>query len=198
MGNRAKMEDPDSAAGSGAKQRKLLDAHLGQNPAESQQKSSRSGNTAEPEDAPVRSQGSGGQVEGGLKEGKGNEQIEHALPDENAAGVQTLGSDEFGASDLGVAPGTADVSLLLELPFDMQRVILGYVPLRDLARLACLCKDLRTPYWDRTQERDAAVANALESHFPANFREGLTPAQTALPHDLIVDPPVRALPLADE
>jgi hypothetical protein len=77
----------------------------------------------------------------------------------------------------------------------MQRAILGCVPLRDLARLACLCKDLRTPYQDRHWERDTAVAKALGCHFTAEFREALTPSQTALPHDLIVDPPVRALPL---
>jgi hypothetical protein len=78
----------------------------------------------------------------------------------------------------------------------MQRLILGYVPLRDLARLACLCKDLRTPYGERVKERDAAVTTVLESHFTAEFREGLTPAHTALPYDLVVDPPVRTLPPA--
>jgi hypothetical protein len=80
---------------------------------------------------------------------------------------------------------------LLKLPEEMQRLILAHVPLRELARLACLSKELRAVYRDRTRDRDAAVTALLESHFPAGFREGLTPEQTALPNDLIVDPPVR-------
>ncbi len=87
---------------------------------------------------------------------------------------------------------------LLELPDDMQRLIVGHVPLREVTRLACLSKKLRTAYEDRTGDRDAAVAQLLESRFTAEFREGLSPADTALPNDLVVEPPVRAHPFADE
>ncbi len=87
---------------------------------------------------------------------------------------------------------------ILELPLDVQRLIFRNVPLRDLARLACLSKDLRAAYRDRTAVRNATVAKVLGSHFTAEFREGLTPAQTALPSDLIVDPPVRGASIADE
>jgi hypothetical protein len=87
-----------------------------------------------------------------------------------------------------------EVCLLFDLPADMQRVILGYVPLADLARLACLSKELRTAYVERVTKRDTAVTALLESHFLRAFRKGLTPAQTALPRDLVVHPPVRALP----
>ncbi len=85
----------------------------------------------------------------------------------------------------------ADVFPLFELPADMQRVILGYLPLVDLARLARLNKELRIACVERVTKRDAAVTALLESHFPPAFREGLTPAHTALPRDLVVHPPVR-------
>jgi hypothetical protein len=80
---------------------------------------------------------------------------------------------------------------LLQLPEEMQRLILGHIPLRELARMACLSKDLRAAYRDRTRDRDAAVTAVLESHFTAEFRAALTPVQTALPNDLIVVPSVR-------
>jgi hypothetical protein len=89
--------------------------------------------------------------------------------------------------------GQAQVFPLLELPTDMQRVILGYVPLSDFARLACVSKELRTAYVERVTKRDATVTTLLGSHFAAAFREGLSPAQTALPWDLIVYPLVREL-----
>jgi hypothetical protein len=47
-------------------------------------------------------------------------------------------------------------------------------------------------YLDRVRERDAAVAARLQSYFTAEFRAGLSLAQTALPRDLIVYPPVRS------
>jgi hypothetical protein len=197
MGARAKIQDSGPAAELGAKQRELHDAQIGQNLAETWQGYGTTfETTAESADAAAQAQASEDPLRGGLNKAKGDVRIEHALPDKKVAGEQAQGRDEFRTSDLGVGAGTTDVFALLKLPLDMQRVILGYVPLRDLARLACLCKDLRTPYRDRTQERDAAVTDALESHFTAEFRDGLTPAQTALPHDLIVDPPVRTLPLA--
>jgi hypothetical protein len=82
-------------------------------------------------------------------------------------------------------------SHFLDLPPDMQRLILGWISLRQMAQLACLSAELRSMYLERVKKRDAAVASLLESHFTADFREGLSPSQTALPRDLIVDPPVR-------
>jgi hypothetical protein len=76
----------------------------------------------------------------------------------------------------------------------MQSVILGYVPLADLARLACLSKQLRPAYVERVTKRDAVVTALLETHFTPAFREGLLPAQTALPRDLIVQPQVGGSP----
>jgi hypothetical protein len=69
---------------------------------------------------------------------------------------------------------------------------MAYVPLRNLAQLACLCKAFRALYLERVMEREEVVSGLLETHFTAEFREGLYPAETALPRDLIVDPPVRA------
>jgi hypothetical protein len=82
----------------------------------------------------------------------------------------------------------AEVFPILDLPADMQRVVLGYVPLADLARLACLNKELRTAYVDRVMKRDTVVGALLQSHFPPEFRDGLS--QTALPLDLVVHPQV--------
>jgi hypothetical protein len=78
----------------------------------------------------------------------------------------------------------------LELPEDIQSVLLGYLPLADLAQLACLRKELRTAYGERVMKRDTAVAALLDTHFTADFREGLTPAHTALPMDLAMQPQV--------
>jgi hypothetical protein len=84
-----------------------------------------------------------------------------------------------------------EVFPLLALPADMQRVILGYVPLSDFARLAAVSKELRTAYVERVTKRDATVTTLMGSHFAAGFRKGLSPAQTALPCDLIVSPQVQ-------
>jgi hypothetical protein len=82
-------------------------------------------------------------------------------------------------------------SHLLDLPEDLQRLILRMVPLREMARLACLSTRLRSVYLDRVKERDAAVAGLQKSHFTAGFSEGLFSAETALPRDLVVIPQVR-------
>jgi hypothetical protein len=79
---------------------------------------------------------------------------------------------------------------LLDLPAEMQRLVLGYLPLTDLARLACLNKELRAAYGERVTKRDTAVAALLQSQFTAKFRQGLSPAQTALPRDLVAHPQV--------
>ncbi len=78
-----------------------------------------------------------------------------------------------------------------DLPGDLQQLIWGLVPLRKLAQMASLSKELRVVCLDRVKKRDAAVATMVESCTTAEFREGLWWAKTALPRDLIVDPPVR-------
>jgi hypothetical protein len=83
-----------------------------------------------------------------------------------------------------------------DLPVDLQRQIAGRLSFRDLAQLACLSKQLRAFCTDRVRERDGVVAVRLESEFTPEFREGLSPAQTALPRDLVVDPQVRGPELA--
>ncbi len=83
----------------------------------------------------------------------------------------------------------------MDLPADLQQVILGGLSLRGMALLACLSKELRKRYLERVKQRDAVVAGLLESHFTPEFRQGLSGLQTALSRDLIVDPPVR-LPLS--
>jgi hypothetical protein len=95
---------------------------------------------------------------------------------------------------LGVGVMVLATCHLLDLPEDLQRLILRKVPLRESAQVACLGTRLRTVYLDRVKERDAAVAGLLESHFTAEFREGLSSAEIALPRDLIVDPQVRGCP----
>jgi hypothetical protein len=80
---------------------------------------------------------------------------------------------------------------LNDLPQLCIDLVLGRVPLRKLAHLACLSKELHLVYLDRVKERDEVVAARLDTDFQADFRERLLPADTALPRDLIVDPPVR-------
>jgi hypothetical protein len=80
-----------------------------------------------------------------------------------------------------------------DLALDMQRLILGLLPLRQLAQLGCLSKELRNLYWERVEQRDVVIASKLETHFTAEFRENLRPEETSLPRDLVVDPPVRDL-----
>jgi hypothetical protein len=79
----------------------------------------------------------------------------------------------------------------LDLSEDLQRRVLASVPLRQWAQLACMKKSLRILYSERVRERDQAVAARLGSDLAAESREGLASAQTSLPRDLIVEPPVR-------
>ncbi len=77
---------------------------------------------------------------------------------------------------------------------------MGWVPLREMAQLACLNQELHGVYLDRAKQRDAVLASLLESHFTPDFRKGLLCIQTtctpmALPRDLIVNPPVGPLAL---
>jgi hypothetical protein len=95
---------------------------------------------------------------------------------------------------LGVGVMVLATSHLLDLPADLQRLILQTVPLREMARLACLSTGLRSAYLDRVKERDAAIAALRKSHFTAGFSDGLSSAETALPRDLIVLPQVRGSP----
>jgi hypothetical protein len=85
------------------------------------------------------------------------------------------------------------VFALQDLPLDLQREIVACLSFRQLAQLACLSNQLRAFCMDRVRERDGVVAARLRSDFTAEFRKGLSPAQTALPRDLLVDPQVRGL-----
>jgi hypothetical protein len=92
---------------------------------------------------------------------------------------------------------------LLEFPPDLQRYIMGFVPLREMAQLACLNKELRSVYLERVKQRDAVVTSLLESHVTPDFPKGLSSTHTAcaqcgLPRDLIVDSPVRHLSLCPQ
>lgn len=84
-------------------------------------------------------------------------------------------------------------STLLTLSPHLQRIALSFVPLRDLARMACLNKQLGAVYKERVKERNKVVAALLKSRFTPEFRRGLRRAETSLPRDLLVDPPVREL-----
>jgi hypothetical protein len=100
----------------------------------------------------------------------------------------------FQSNASGVALTLAPVPLL-ELPVDLQRHVLGWVPLREVAQLACLNSELRSVYLDRVKHRDAVLGSLLECHFTPDFREGLSHtrmgcALMALPRDLIVTPSV--------
>jgi hypothetical protein len=79
----------------------------------------------------------------------------------------------------------------LKFPADLQRLILGWTPLRTLAQLACQNKELLDVYLDRVKQRDAVVAGLVQSQFTPEFRERVSNTQTALPRDFIADPPVR-------
>jgi hypothetical protein len=96
----------------------------------------------------------------------------------------------------GVRVMELSVIPFFDLPLDLQRLVLGRVPLRALAKVAWLNKQLCKVYLDRVKVRDASVASLLQSHFTAAFRDGLLVMETALPRDLIVDPQVRPLPSA--
>jgi hypothetical protein len=73
----------------------------------------------------------------------------------------------------------------------MQAHVVGFLTFHELAQQACVSKQLHTLYMDRVMERDRVVAARLESDFTAEVRDRLSPAQTALPRDLVVDPQVR-------
>jgi hypothetical protein len=74
---------------------------------------------------------------------------------------------------------------------DLQGYILGMLPLRKLAQIAHLSNAVHKMYLERVKERDAHVADLMETYFTAEFREGLSPADTRLPRDLVVDLRVR-------
>jgi hypothetical protein len=79
-----------------------------------------------------------------------------------------------------------------DLAPDLLSPILAYVPLRKLAKLAPLNKEICAAYVARVGERDRVITELLESsQFTDKLREGLPGAQTALPLDLVADPPVR-------
>jgi hypothetical protein len=89
----------------------------------------------------------------------------------------------------GRRPGASFLDLSVEWQVEITRGI----PLRDLAQLACISRDLRGVYARRVAQRDALTAVLVRTHFinQDRFQEGLTTDQTALPRDLIVQAQVR-------
>ncbi len=110
-------------------------------------------------------------------------------------GLQCIYNGWHGKLQGGLSGGPLACMPLLAFPTDLQRHILGLVPLRSMAQLACLNKELRNVYLDRVKQRDAVLVDLLGSHFTPESREGLCRAHLALPRDLIVDPPVDPLAL---
>jgi hypothetical protein len=94
-----------------------------------------------------------------------------------------------------VSDGESGVALapmpLLDLPPDLQRDILGRVPLRKVAQLAFLNTELHSVYLDRVTLRDAVIVGLVEGHFPPEYSTQLSSTQMALPRDFLFDPPVR-------
>jgi hypothetical protein len=78
-----------------------------------------------------------------------------------------------------------------DLHLDLQGHVLEMLPLRKLAQIAPLSKRVHKMYLERVKERDAQVADLIKTYFTPEFREGLSPAETRLPRDLIVDLRVR-------
>jgi hypothetical protein len=76
------------------------------------------------------------------------------------------------------------------MPFDIQLAILADIPLAELARLATLGKALRAAYKERLKERGVCIEASLAEGWPVEVTEGLSAADTAVPRDLIVSPPV--------
>jgi hypothetical protein len=107
------------------------------------------------------------------------------------SGLGSMCYTECAIVRLGLGVMVLMTSHFLDLPPDMQRLILGWISLREMAQLACLSTELRIFYLERVKQRDAAVASLLESHFSPESLEGLPSSQTALPRDSIIHPPVR-------
>jgi hypothetical protein len=82
---------------------------------------------------------------------------------------------------VGVGVMEPSVIAFFDLPVDVQRLVLGRARLQALAKVACLNQQLCNVYLDRVEERDASVASLLQSHFTADFRDGLSVMETALP-----------------
>jgi hypothetical protein len=77
------------------------------------------------------------------------------------------------------------------LPLELQSLILESLPLRMMRELARSSRERRPAFVARLTERERVVAELLSSHFTDEFRQLLPAAQTALPNDLVVKPPVR-------
>ncbi len=90
------------------------------------------------------------------------------------------------------APGAGNGLIWADLPPDIHEYILSLVTLAELAGLATLGKDLRAAYMERLNQREACIEACLAKDWPVEVTEGLSPADTAVPRDLIVSPPVSA------
>jgi hypothetical protein len=90
------------------------------------------------------------------------------------------------------APGAGSSLIWADLPLDIQRYILSFIPLAELAGLAPWARTLVAAYEERLEERQACIEASLAQGWPEGMMEGLSAADTAVPRDLIVSPPVSA------
>jgi hypothetical protein len=94
---------------------------------------------------------------------------------------------------VGGCPGLNSDLDFSKLPLDLQLHILSYAPLAALARMATVSKYMLAVYKERLQERQACMDANLAEGWPAETTEGLSPADMAVPRDLVVSPPVSPL-----
>lgn len=91
---------------------------------------------------------------------------------------------------VGVLSGSQHGLNWTDTPLDIQLLILEYIPLAQLARLATLCKLMQAVYGERLQERETCIQARMAEAWPAEVTEGLSAADTAVPRDLITSSPV--------
>ncbi len=72
----------------------------------------------------------------------------------------------------------------------MHNFILAGASLAELARLAILSKGMRAAYEERLKERKSCIQERLAEGWPAQFTQGLSEEDMAVPRDLVVSPPV--------
>jgi hypothetical protein len=89
-------------------------------------------------------------------------------------------------------PGSCRSFSWTDMPLDIHLHILGFIPFADLARLATVGKGMLALYKERLKERQSCIEARLSKGWPKEVTEGLSQADTAVPRDFIVSPPVSA------
>jgi hypothetical protein len=95
-----------------------------------------------------------------------------------------------GNSLLGNYTGSQQGLAWTDMPLDIQLLIIEYLPLADLARMATMSNFMLAAYSERLQERQACIEASLAEDWPLEITQGLSAADMAVPKDLIVTPPV--------